>query len=72
VGPLAADRLRKVVAGLLATGTTVLLLRVLARTAGGRQRLLDPELLGLVVLVVAGVLWVRAAKRVRPPPPGPA
>jgi hypothetical protein len=68
VGPAAADRVRKVVAGVLATGITVLLLRVLARTAGGRQRLLDGELLGLVLLVAAAVLWVRAAKRVRPPP----
>jgi hypothetical protein len=69
--PLAADRLRKVVAGLVATALTVLLLRVLARLAGGRQRLWDPELLALVALGAVAVLWVRAATRVRPPPGPP-
>ncbi len=70
MSPLAADRIRKVAAGVLATALSVLLLRVLARLAGGRQRWLDPELGALAVLFVLAVAWVRAAKRVRQGPRG--
>jgi hypothetical protein len=69
VSPVWADRVRKVAAWLLATAITVLLFRVLARLAGGRQRLLDAELVALVVLGALAFAWVRAASRVRPPPP---
>ena len=65
LSPVAADRIRKVVAGALAVGITVLLLRVLARTAHGRQEWLDPELGVLLVLVTLAFLWIRFARRVR-------
>lgn len=65
VRPEAADRIRKVVGYALAAGLTLLLFRVLARTANGRQALLDPELIALVVLGSLAVTWVLAAKRVR-------
>jgi hypothetical protein len=67
VSPVAADRIRKACAGLLATGLTVLLFRVLSRLASGRQRLGDPELIALAVLLVLAFAWVRAARRSRPP-----
>ena len=60
-----ADRIRKVVGYALAAGLTILLFRVLARTANGRQALADPELVALVVLGTLAVSWVAAAKRVR-------
>lgn len=63
--PLAADRIRKLLGYGLALGITLLLFRVLGRTADGRQELLDPELLALVVLIALSITWVRAAKRIR-------
>ena len=75
VSPRAADAVRKVCAYALATGITLLLFRVLGRTAEGRQRLDDVELLALAVGMTLALLWVRAAKRVRrasPPPDAPA
>jgi high-affinity Fe2+/Pb2+ permease len=65
VSPLAADRIRKGAGYALAIAITLLLFRVLGRTAGGRQSLLDGELWALLALVALAVLWVRAAKRVR-------
>jgi hypothetical protein len=71
--PVAADRIRKVVAVLIAVVGTWLLLRVLYRLANGSQRWLDPELAIVLVLGAAATLWVRAARHVReprdPPPP---
>jgi hypothetical protein len=64
IPPLWADRVRKVTAGLLATALTVLLLRVLARAAGGRGSWTDPELFLVLALLAAGIVWVRAARRV--------
>lgn|GEM_PF-1873049 len=63
--PLAADRIRKLLGYGLALGITLLLFRVLGRTADGRQDLLDPELIALVVLVALSITWVRAARRIR-------
>lgn len=63
--PLAADRIRKVLGYGLALGITLLLFRVLGRTADGRQALLDPELAALLVLIALSVTWVRAARRIR-------
>jgi hypothetical protein len=70
ISPVVADRIRKVAAGTLATAITVLLLRVLARVAEGRGTWADPELAAVVVMLTVGVLWVRAARRVRPPRAG--
>ncbi len=58
----------------LAIVLTVLLFRVLGRTANGRQTLADVELVVLAVLATVAILWVRAAKRVArgaPPPTVP-
>lgn len=63
--PLAADRIRKLLGYGLALGITLLLFRVLGRTADGRQGLLDPELIALAVLIALSVTWVRAARRIR-------
>jgi hypothetical protein len=73
VTPRAADAIRKVVGYSLAAVITLLLFRVLGRTAQGTQSLADVELAALVVLMTLALLWVRAAKRVRrrdgaPPP----
>jgi hypothetical protein len=65
ISPRGADAIRKVVGYALAVVLTVLLFRVLGRTANGRQRAADPELVVLVVLASAAILWVRAAKRIR-------
>lgn len=46
---------------------TVLLFRVMFRAANGRARLLDGELLTALALAALGLLWVKAARRVRPP-----
>ena len=67
--PRAADAIRKACAYGLALALTVLLFRVLARVADGRQRLLDVELASMLLLALVGVLWVRAARRVRRTPP---
>jgi hypothetical protein len=73
ISPRAADAIRKVVGYALAVGLTILLFRVLGRTANGRQSLADLELWVLFGLSFLALLWVRAAKRVRraaaPPPP---
>jgi hypothetical protein len=63
VDPLLADRIRKVVAVLVAALATVLLLRVLARAADGTFSLGDPALWGVLVLATVSVLWVRSASR---------
>ncbi len=63
--PLAADRIRKLLGYGLALGITLLLFRVLGRTADGRQALLDPELIALAVLIALSITWVRAARRIR-------
>lgn len=63
--PLAADRIRKLLGYGLALGITLLLFRVLGRTADGRQGLLDAELIALAVLIALSVTWVRAARRIR-------
>jgi len=73
ISPPAADAIRKVVGYTLAVVLTVLLFRVLGRTANGRQTLTDVDLVALAALTTVAILWVRAAKRVRrgAPPPGP-
>ena len=65
ITPQAADAVRKVVGYGLAVALTVLLFRVLGRTANGRQALAEPELIVLVVLTSVAIAWVRAARRVR-------
>lgn len=74
ISPRAADTIRKVVGYTLAVVLTLLLFRVLGRTANGRQSAADPELVVLVLLGSVSILWVRAAKRIRrgaPPSDGP-
>jgi hypothetical protein len=71
VTPRTADAIRKVLAYGLATVLTVLLFRVLSRTANGRQTLGDLELWATVALAALGFLWVRAARRVRRAPAEP-
>ena len=63
--PLVADRIRKALAYALAGGLTVLLFRVLSRTANGTQALADVELWGMLALAALAFLWVRAARRAR-------
>lgn len=58
-----ADKVRKLFTFLIAGGGTWLLLRVLYRTAEGRQELWDIELLGFLVLVVIAVIWIRSTQR---------
>jgi hypothetical protein len=70
VTPRAADRIRKGAAVLLATALTLLLLRVLARVARGRETWSDPELWGLVALAALAVAWVRKARRWKADRPG--
>jgi hypothetical protein len=70
ISPIAADRIRKVSGYALAISITLLLFRVLGRTADGLQTLADVELWGLLVLVALAVVWVRAARRVRRVTPG--
>ena len=69
LGPVGADRVRKVAAISISAGGTWLLLRVLYRLANGTQRWLDPELAGVLLLGAVATLWVRAARHVRPKPP---
>lgn len=63
--------MRKLCAGSLAVAVTVLLFRVMFRAANGRARLLDWELLTALALAALGLLWVKAARRVRPPGEAP-
>jgi len=70
ISPIAADRIRKVSGYALAISITLLLFRVLGRTADGLQSLADVELWGLLALVALAVVWVRAARRVRRGAPG--
>lgn len=65
LSPRSADAIRKVVGYLLATVITVLIFRVLSRTAQGTQSLLDLELFSLLLLATLALLWVRAARRIR-------
>ena len=60
-----ADLVRKVCAYALAIALTLLLFRVLSRLAEGTLSAGDPALWGAVALATVGVLWVRAAKRMR-------
>ena len=69
LGPVGADRVRKVAAIAISAGGTWLLLRVLYRLANGTQQWLDPELLGVLLLGAVATLWVRAARHVRPATP---
>lgn len=70
ITPIAADRIRKVSGYALAISITLLLFRVLGRTADGLQSLADVELWALLALVALAVVWVRAARRVRRVTPG--
>ena len=71
VDPAFADRVRKVVATLVAVAATVLLFRVLARLANGTLDGGDPSLWALVILVFVSGVWVAKARRVRRPPSSP-
>jgi hypothetical protein len=60
-----ADLVRKVSAGFLAVAVTVLLFRAMFRLANGHGSWTDWELWAALVLAAIGILWVRAARRVR-------
>jgi hypothetical protein len=68
VSPRTADAIRKGCAYALAIALTLLIFRVLGRVSSGTQRLLDVELFGAILLGALGVVWIRAAKRVRRAP----
>jgi hypothetical protein len=63
--PRAADLLRKACAAALAVAVTVLLFRAMFRLAEGRAVWAEWELWTALILAALGVLWVRAARRVR-------
>lgn len=65
MSPRAADLIRKLVAGLVSVLITVLLFRVMFRAAHGRGSLADAEMWVALVLLGLGVIWVKAARRVR-------
>jgi hypothetical protein len=65
LGPVAADRVRKLCGYALATAITVLTFRVFSRFAKGTQRLDDPEIWVGLALVALAIVWVKAARRVR-------
>jgi hypothetical protein len=67
MSPAAADLVRKVTAGALSILVTVLLFRVMFRAAQGRGSFADLELWAGLGLLVLGVAWVKAARRVRGP-----
>lgn len=72
MSPAAADAVRKACAYALAAALTLLTLRVFSRLASGTERADDPAIYGALALAAVGVLWVRAARRVRRgPPEGP-
>ena len=64
-GARAADLVRKVAAALLAVAVTVLLFRVMFRVADGRGSGTDVELWTALGLAALGIVWVKAARRVR-------
>ena len=63
--PLAADLVRKALGYALAIVLTLLLFRVLSRLATGTLSPGDPSIYGALALGALGVLWVKAARRVR-------
>ena len=65
LAPRTADLVRKTCAGFLAVAVTVLLFRAMFRLANGHGSWTDWELWTALVLAVVGILWVRAARRVR-------
>ena len=60
-----SDLVRKACAGFLAVAVTVLLFRAMFRLANGHGSWTDWELWTALVLAAVGILWVRAARRVR-------
>ena len=66
-----ADALRKGIAYGLAIVLTLLIFRVFGRLANGTQRFADLELYAMLLLGTLAIVWVRAAKRIRRPPPPP-
>ena len=65
MSPAAADLVRKACGYALAILLTLLLFRVLSRLATGTLSPGDPAIYGALALAAVGVLWVRAARRVR-------
>ena len=65
MSPAAADLVRKACGFALAIVLTLLLFRVLSRLATGTLSLDDPAIYGALLLAALGVLWVKAARRVR-------
>jgi hypothetical protein len=57
-------------AALLAVAVTVLLFRVMFRLADGRGSWADAELWVALALAALGIVWVKAARRVRGPVAG--
>ena len=65
MSPAAADLVRKLCGYALAIVLTLLLFRVLSRLATGTLYPADPAIYGAPLLAALGVLWVKAARRVR-------
>ena len=66
--PRLADLIRKATAGFLAVAVTFLLFQQMFLLASGRFSALDGRLWAALLLLTLGILWVKAARRVSPPP----
>ena len=66
--PRIADLIRKAAAGFLAITVTFLLFQQMFLLSSGRFSLTDWRLWAALVMLGLGILWVKAARRVSPPP----